>query len=643
MTTWRFPKNDGGEQRGINANYDAKFRGARIPSLAREICQNSLDARTNSPVRIEFSSFTISVEQFPERNSYKKYLNDCFDYWTKRGQSNEIKAFQRALNCFKNSKIRFLRISDHNTTGVRPSEGEWDQLIRSSGSSNKADDAGGSYGLGKAAPFACSDMTTVFYSTYTVNKEKYHQGVAHFATFEDSAGQEYQNVGYYCEGKNAPIQGELFMDPSFHRDLDDFGTDIYIAGYTFADEDDWAVKLLASVLDNFFYAVFNGSLEVEANGQLLTQKTLPDFIQKNKERLDKQDLYYNILTKGEPDVHHKTMDFQGLGNIDIWIIENDLNCHRKVKMIRKNGMAICDWNRFKNVPFAGICWISGTELNKRLRKMENPEHTDWKDDYLDTPEERDEAKKLLKDLWREIKNYIVDIFQTTTTKELDAAGAGSLLPDELPTSFEQQKYDAERQQTRTAKNVTTITVTSKEDLVIFPSGDKTVNESKLESGDPADEGGSQSGNVGRVDRNPDLDIQTAFDFYSKNESEQSTAPVQQQVTTAQQGDMRTEKLVLIKLNRFRSICTNPARGNYRMITTPSTDGKDAELVVMYSAETESLPAQIRQAYCAEKELIVDRNHIRGFDFVKGQKLILDVVLNTDSYCSIEVKAYASES
>ena len=86
--------------------------------------------------------------------------------------------------------------------------------------------------------------------------------------------------------------------------------------------------------------------------------------------------------------------------------------------------------------------------------------------------------------------------------------------------------------------------------MIFPSGDKTVNESKLESGDPADEGGSQSGNGGRIDRNPDMDIQTTFDFYSKNESEQSTTPVQQQVTTAQQGDMRTEKPVLIKLNLY---------------------------------------------------------------------------------------------
>ena len=641
MALWRFPKNDGGEQRGINANYDAKFRGSRIPSLSRENCQNSLDARVKGPVRIEFSSFSIPADQFPQREKYLEYLTACYNYWKKRGQTNEIRAFQRALNCINSERIRFLRISDHNTTGVRPSAGEWEQLIRSSGSSNKAEDAGGSYGLGKAAPFACSDLTTVFYSTYTINEERLHQGVVHFATFEDEAGQEYQNVGYYCEGKNEPIRGELSLDVSYQRKAGDYGTDIYIAGFTFADEDAWAVQLLSSVLDNFLFAVYNGTLEVEANGQVLNQETLPGFIQENKERIDKQDLYYNILTKEEPDVHHKTMDFQGLGNIDIWIIENDPNCHRKVRMIRKNGMAICDWNRFKNVPFAGICWISGMELNKRLRKLENPEHTDWKEDYLDTPKERSEARKMLKDLWREIKNYVIEIFQTTTTKELDAAGAGSLLPDEFPATYGMHNPGQENHPTQNpANNVTKITVTAKEDQVTFPRGDNPAGEMGPEDDSPAEEGGKQNG------RNvpPETGDEPNTASNPGTESETNTPPESPQASPASQGDMRMEKLSPIKLSKFRSICTNPAQGNYRMVTTPATDGKDAELVVMYSAETESLPAQIRQAVYAGKILTIkDNNRISGFDFVKGQKMILEVVLDTDTYCSIEVKAYAAEN
>ncbi len=635
MTTWRFPKNDGGEQRGINANYDAKFRGSRIPSLAREICQNSLDARTKDKVRIEFSSFLIKAEQFPQIDNYKKYLLDCYRYWEKRGQKNEIKAFQRALKCLDGDYIRILRISDHNTTGVSPKDGNWNQLIRSCGSSNKADDAGGSYGLGKAAPFACSDLTTIFYSTYTEHDEHYHQGVAHFATFEDSKGQEYQNVGYYCEGKNDPVSGELALDTSFKRESGDYGTDIYIAGFTFDDDDKWAEQLLASVLDNFLFAVYKGTLEVKVNGQILNQKTLPGFIQVNKERIEKQDLYYNILTKKEPDVHHRTIDFQGLGNIDIWVIENDPNCHRKVRMIRKNGMAICDWNRFKSVPFAGICWISGTELNKRLRKLENPEHTDWKKDYLDTAKERSEAAKLLKDLKREIKNYIEEIFQTTTTKELDAAGAGRLLPDELPADGSQSGQGKNNYKTKDpANNITAITVTAKKDPIITPSGEEDSGESKMKPDLPAEEGGEQPGVNGPSRHKPGHNPTP-----NPNPKPHHEPPY---VTPGASGDMRTVGKTPIKLSKFRSICTNPSQGLYRMITTPGADGKDAELVVMYSAETEPLPALIKQAVYEGKQLTIKDNCISGFNFIKGQKIILDVALDVDSYCSIEVKAYAAE-
>ena len=44
MSKWRFPSNDYGEKKGINDSGIATFRGTPLRSLAREICQNSLDA-----------------------------------------------------------------------------------------------------------------------------------------------------------------------------------------------------------------------------------------------------------------------------------------------------------------------------------------------------------------------------------------------------------------------------------------------------------------------------------------------------------------------------------------------------------------------------------------------------------------------
>ena len=93
---WRFPLNDGGERRGINAGYDAKFRSERLKSLAREICQNSLDARLNdqAPVHVEFHRFTISKEEFPDYENYHKFLEE----WKTRTQM--VVAENRMKLCF---------------------------------------------------------------------------------------------------------------------------------------------------------------------------------------------------------------------------------------------------------------------------------------------------------------------------------------------------------------------------------------------------------------------------------------------------------------------------------------------------------------------------------------------------------------
>ena len=64
-----------------------------------------------------------------------------------------------------------LRISDFNTSGLLGSKEEintdWTNLTKSSGASDKKGTAGGSYGIGKYAPFACSDFAQIL-CTYDV-------------------------------------------------------------------------------------------------------------------------------------------------------------------------------------------------------------------------------------------------------------------------------------------------------------------------------------------------------------------------------------------------------------------------------------------------------------------------------------------
>lgn len=74
MSKWRFPSNDYGEKKGINDSGIATFRGTPLRSLAREICQNSLDAARDKTVRIEFKAFDITSDKLPGSDVLKDTL-----------------------------------------------------------------------------------------------------------------------------------------------------------------------------------------------------------------------------------------------------------------------------------------------------------------------------------------------------------------------------------------------------------------------------------------------------------------------------------------------------------------------------------------------------------------------------------------
>ena len=58
---WNFPSNDYGQRQGISNSGVETFKGRPIKSLAREICQNSLDAGIdNKTVKIVFENFEIN-------------------------------------------------------------------------------------------------------------------------------------------------------------------------------------------------------------------------------------------------------------------------------------------------------------------------------------------------------------------------------------------------------------------------------------------------------------------------------------------------------------------------------------------------------------------------------------------------------
>ena len=270
---WNFPSNNHSQTIGIADSGVETFKGTPIKSLAREICQNSLDARLDNsqPARIEFETFEIDPKTIPDAGNLKDVFNRCLEFWKVQDSNQARKFFNQAIKDMNHTSIKCLRISDFNTSGLTGSHEEynspWCNLTKSSGTSNKSGGHGGSFGIGKFAPFACSSLRTVFYSTYDINKTSASQGVSRLTTFKNKKGDTTQGIGFYGNDKNTPMYNQYSLNPKYSRPDNSTGADIFIAGFT--GEKNWEHQMVASILDGFLYAIFQKIMD-ELNPPILS-------------------------------------------------------------------------------------------------------------------------------------------------------------------------------------------------------------------------------------------------------------------------------------------------------------------------------------------------------------------------------------
>lgn len=84
---WDFPLLGTGNQSGNNIAAITMFKGTGImDGLAREVCQNSLDARdkelpANIPVKVKFELVEIQKSKYPMFEGYRMALENSIAYW----------------------------------------------------------------------------------------------------------------------------------------------------------------------------------------------------------------------------------------------------------------------------------------------------------------------------------------------------------------------------------------------------------------------------------------------------------------------------------------------------------------------------------------------------------------------------------
>ena len=428
---WDFLSRGYGETEGYSNGSLAEFKGNPFQALAREICQNSLDAADGSgkPVIIEFQNTRMQIDDFPGMESMKDVISACKEFWNDKGDVNTKTFLNQATRSLRSESGMFnvLRISDYNTTGVRGSFSDeditpWGSLVKGSSFSVKTDEknAAGSYGIGKAAPFVSSHFQTVFYRT--LDDEGVHAalGVARLMAHESTAdvpeGEDSvrRSVGYYgADSSGKPSKGFKELDKLSNRES--CGTDLFIPGFTGTTSDEqWEKDILKEIAENFLYSIFSGKLEIRVQKRTLTKANLEPMLDYIGSKDAKT--FYQVI-KSNPSVVEQTRPFHNLGSLRLRLLfAPDLN--KKIMVVRSSGMRIARISSLpRMVSYTGLLELQGDDLNGFFRAMENPRHNAWEPKRHEDPSKAKQYKE-------ELESWVIE---TITSKLLEISGDESAI------------------------------------------------------------------------------------------------------------------------------------------------------------------------------------------------------------------------
>lgn len=443
----KFLRNEAGETEGLSDGGVETFRHAPYASCAREAGQNSRDAKDGDTVRMTFNVSYVASSEFPAYDALSSAISCCK---IQAHGDKEKEFFENASQVLEAEKIPVLEISDFSTTGLTgPADEEgtpFHSLVKASGISAKStEEAGGSFGIGKNATFAVSDLQTVFYSTiYRKNDVDNFafQGKVKLISHTSADGKKLRSTGYWGETAGFVAVTDPHFVPEWMRRTE-VGTSIFCMG--FRADDDWAASMVYPLVANFFGAVHDEemSFEVDSGGYQINRNTLEGLFANASvvdaakraghiSELRFSEQLYRCLVSSHAEEH--AVDVPELGEMSIRVLIEE-GMPRRVGFMR-NGMLITDNLRNFGHPLAHfrgsrdfivLVQPKDNEAKVLLRKLENPAHDSFSAERLPSPEQRKSASRALKRFGKQLR----EIIKSTTGVEHE----GSVVLDELGKFF----------------------------------------------------------------------------------------------------------------------------------------------------------------------------------------------------------------
>lgn len=413
---WHFPVLDHGESEGLNDPLLQYFGGDYSWYVAREVIQNSIDARMDPdlPVIVKFLKINFLAKDIPGLKDLKSRFVVCLERAKEEQNEKAEKHYQEALETASASSIPVLRASDFNTTGLDGSDddkkGKWHRLVWAVGENQPTGAGGGSYGIGKGAPFVASKLRTVYYSTKNFSGELIFQGKTRILSHKWK-GQEHRGIGFYGLNGYESIRTGKVIPAQFKRT--EQGTDLDIIG--FGAENGWMPSFAKSVLDNFWMAIFCGDLEVELiEGEKnirINKATLFDMFTE----FSRDGLAYYKAAVAPTRLEKKQLPI--LGNCSLYIRQEE-GFPKDVAVMRMPKMTVDKWKFRKTLQdsYAGVFVCEDDRGNMILRGLEPPEHDKW-----DENRDRENGRKAVNEITAWVRGIL---------KEMQDQEGGD--PEEIP-------------------------------------------------------------------------------------------------------------------------------------------------------------------------------------------------------------------
>lgn len=637
-TKWWFAPAKHGEIKGENTGDKEIFKKDTYVSLAREILQNSIDARESDeePVEIEFKEFSIKKDDIPDLESYILQIKRCVSFWKTKDEIRTV--YEGILNYLGEKEvIKCLRISDYNTSGLTGIESKdstadnsYNALVKGTGvSKKKTDFAGGSKGVGKNVPFLLSKLMMVFYVTKTTDNYYGSVGVTKLASGyvddneEDTKRDYTQGTGYYAFSEFvSPINEYLKFEKGYNQRENRCGTDIYIIG--FESIDSWMKDVINSTLESFMVSIFRNELHVTFNDLEINRETLEDFV--NSDYIDpkyKKNIVaqYQILKNSNNNV--KLYDIEtDLGNVQMFILpykkSEESDATRKCAMIRSPYMLIKYFDLAFNV--SAMIIIGKDTLGKMLRSIENPQHKDWEPKRIKDSSERAEVISALNTLKDQMKQNVIDCLQLGDDSPIDPNGAGEFLSDE---AFGEEK----------AKNNDNKDLDEKDNAEVGVV--RTINYRERNANIKDDEGHGDEPDIGEIgEEEGDESSPSGHNNGGGGEPRPGDKPGKKDPG---------ENEIIVRANltgvKYNVISTNKKEGRLKIIfVAPESYEKCYLNLSLLDDANNSNKLEIQELLVDGKRLDYDDSIEPGaFSIEKNRKTILEVKVDKEDYFACEVK------